>query len=216
MVLDTQSGTETQPTLSPDGSHVALEFYTDGRRGIRVRHIQSGSSREICNQCGTVESWTPEGKGLYCISPDRRSVFLLDVAKGTRTQIINSDGRRFLHSAVSPDSSWLAVTYEGNGSFLYRLRAVESMHWSREGDALYYFSNRDDFRCLMSRRIHSATGVPAGGAQFVRHFHGNRHTPWGGWISVERDRLVFALTDTSANVFTGRLAPSGRKTSDRH
>lgn len=94
---------------------------------------------------------------------------------------------------LAEEAQWISVTDES-----YQL----SLHFSPDGNLLYFFNLRDGFRCLWGQRLHPANKRPLGAVFPVHHFHKHQRYPmYGSWISVSNDRLAINLTESLANVW---------------
>jgi hypothetical protein len=71
--------------------------------------------------------------------------------------------------------------------------------WSSSSDRLFYFCHlKDGHHCLWARRWQ---GAEAGTEEPVSHFHSRRRFSWNPWLALSGDRLVFTMTDTTANIW---------------
>jgi hypothetical protein len=81
--------------------------------------------------------------------------------------------------------------------------------WSPRGDALYFASERDGYRCLWVQRLNSRTKRPLGDAQPFQHFHDTRlslksiPSSWFGF-SVARDKIVYELGERTGRIWMTR------------
>jgi hypothetical protein len=75
--------------------------------------------------------------------------------------------------------------------------------WSPNGAMLYFFSDRDGFRCVWAQPLDPATKKPLGSAFNVVHFHQASRSMFdaGFNIGVTSNSLVFALSDLAGNVW---------------
>jgi eukaryotic-like serine/threonine-protein kinase len=80
--------------------------------------------------------------------------------------------------------------------------------WSADGSALYFQSQRDGFRCLWAQRLDPLTKRRIGGPLPVQHLHGVQRSmttaipdPGAISIAVARNRIVFALGETTGNIW---------------
>jgi hypothetical protein len=79
--------------------------------------------------------------------------------------------------------------------------------WSPDGNLLYFFSDRDGFRCLWAQSLDRLTKRPAGVPLAVYHFHRSRQSPrgFGPQNAVARDKVVLSLLETTGNIWTTTL-----------
>jgi hypothetical protein len=99
-----------------------------------------------------------------------------------------------------PESEWVTVI---DSETLDRQAA-----WAADGNALYFHSQRDGFRCLWMQRLDPRTKRPLGAPLAVEHFHGVQHSmttaipdPGAISISVARNRIVFSLGEMAGNIW---------------
>ena len=187
-----------------------------------------GVSRQVCDACGRAWDWSRDGRYLAFRGPD--AVQLLDVATGSRTRLAGHATAGVFDVRFSPDDAW--ITFSLNfGSFRRRIvvapfrgpapipepewiTVIDSetldrqAAWSADGNALYFQSERDGFRCLWSQRLDPATKRPLGTPFPVQHFHGVQHSlttaildPGTISIAVARNRIVFSLGERSGSIW---------------
>jgi hypothetical protein len=98
-----------------------------------------------------------------------------------------------LPAAGAARADWIPVTEEP-----YDLK----MHWSVDGNSVYFFSKRDDHRCLWTRRLHPQSKRPLGDAVPVAHFHSTRQQIlMFGWAAVSKSWLAINVTEVSSRLF---------------
>jgi eukaryotic-like serine/threonine-protein kinase len=95
---------------------------------------------------------------------------------------------------------WIPIT---DGTVMDR-----EAYWSPDGNLLYWVSDRDGFRCLWAQRLDPGNKHPVGPAFAVYHLHHARRSLAGVGISpaaagpsVAKDKIVFALSDLTGNVW---------------
>jgi hypothetical protein len=101
--------------ISPDGTTVAYNLSgSEGDCIIFLISSSGGDSRKLCDTCGLIYDWTPDGKKLVYRSGQPMRFFTVDVATGQSTLIL-ADPKRPLGAAVySPDQRWIALQYAPN------------------------------------------------------------------------------------------------------
>jgi hypothetical protein len=235
LVRDLEKGTERaisaphshgyHPVITGDAQRVAWSEKKDGKPAILMASIEGGERQLICDDCGVPRDWSPDGRTiLYSKGPQ---LWSLDMAEGLRKPLLDREGYEVQHAGFSPDGQWLAMVVSVSGKskqqgILVRFGAdladqgrwitlVDedyhlSLDWAAEEDLVYYFSRRDDFRCLYSQRLRSADKKPIGPPIVVRHFHSHQRYPDGGsWIIAARDKLVVTLRSPQANIYELQL-----------
>ncbi|MDP9267906.1 MAG: protein kinase [Acidobacteriota bacterium] len=117
---------DTDPTVSPDGQWIAYASNSSGRADIYVSRFPDGTGKwQVSTVGGAVPRWSPDGKELFYIAPDRT---MMRVAVGTngnsfepgpatalfRSNAVSSptysyelapDGKRFLINAMDEQGS---------------------------------------------------------------------------------------------------------------
>ncbi len=227
------------PYISPDGSMIAYKTTANNRSEVYLVARTGGVPEKVCEGCAAAWSFTPDGRQLLVWPGDRdRTAAVLDLATRKQTTILERAGYAIFRTRLSPDGLWVAfharnrpgrsaiyiapfrgpaliperdwVAVTDNDS--YDLNPV----WSPEGSILYFFSERDGFRCVWARRLDPATRRPQGDLLAVRHFHAatlsmipvttNLLTMGAG-----RGLLVFPLVETTGNIWLARYAGAGAR-----
>jgi eukaryotic-like serine/threonine-protein kinase len=74
--------------------------------------------------------------------------------------------------------------------------------FSRDGNHIYFTSDRDGFTCLWEVRFNPSTGKPVGDPSPVKHFHGSpRHYSWYPVFSVGPDRIIISLEQVQSDLW---------------
>jgi hypothetical protein len=100
-------------------------------------------------------------------------------------------------SAIA-EQDWMPIT-DGNS---YEI----SPAWAPDRNVLYFYSERDGFRCIWAQRLHSATKHPVGPPFEIQDFHtATRNLThltknWLG-LSAGRNKLVFNVGEIAGNVW---------------
>jgi Tol biopolymer transport system component len=217
---------EEQPVLAPDGIHVAYSSREGANRPIYLAELGTQTARKICDDCGEPNSWSAAGRHL--IFTNRGGLGLLDIESGKKTESLRHASFAARQATLSPDEQTLALVVDtssrtGTRAFLIPFAGeqitpeaqwveilkdfdVESLHWSTDGASVYFFSTRDNFRCLWQQRF-GASGRPEGSPVATAHFHDNHRSPWSSWLAVTADKLIFSLTEPSVAVWSAQFAP---------
>jgi Tol biopolymer transport system component len=231
LIKDLASGKETAlaaqrdsgPLISADGSMVVYGSREQDKEGVYVVEPSQPFARKVCDSCGPLHDWSRDKRRILCETPSRSALLVWDWDSGKPTEWLKYPPRALLQASLSADRRWVAMVFrEPAGGVVAPLTEaaaspanfvqvtadpnIASLHWSPDGNLLYYFSHRDDYRCLWAQRLEPATRRPAGPPFPVHHFHSNRLSPWNSWISVSEERLVFALTEPRANVWMATLS----------
>jgi Tol biopolymer transport system component len=201
------------PALSPDGSLVS--FAEGPAWNIYVVPSAGGSPEMVCEGCGEVTGWSPDGKRIIGNTVDgrawvldlasRRKIALLATRHWTYTATFSPDGRWFsfgdgtsgrdyiapVRDAPVPESAWIDI-----GDSV-------ALAWSPDGNLLYASSDRDGHSCIWAQRLHPVTKRPVGAPFAVFHSHNARPslaTP-EFWLSVAGDRMVFSMGERTGNIW---------------
>lgn len=213
---------ERLPLVSGDESLLVYGSEGGGTQVIYAVEPERPFAQRICDGCGLVLDWSRDGHKVLLEGPSRRALELWDRDVGKRVELIGYPTGTLSHATLSADRNWLALVFTSPpGAFVAPLASrpvsredlvpvtagtdLGSFHWSPDGNVLYFFSRLDDYRCLWGQRLDARTKRPAGKPFSVQHFHSNRLSPWGSWISVGIGRMVFTLTEPRSNVWMATL-----------
>jgi serine/threonine protein kinase len=100
--------------LSPDGSTLAVSHPEEPRILIRLLSLSGGSDREITVKGWshiTSLDWSPDGKGLHCVSvsPQGSTLLYVDMRGNARVLWQYKGGSGPIWSVPSPDGRYLAI-----------------------------------------------------------------------------------------------------------
>jgi Tol biopolymer transport system component len=221
------SGSGGFPQIAPDGSKVAFNTTENQKPVLQVAPTNGAESESVCQQCGTSNGWSYDGKRILSEVLATRSVVLIDVASGQKTEILKHTKYGLSRGRFSPDDRWISfhsITPSTRQIFVAPFRAIvipESQWiaitdgkamdryatWSPDGNLLYFLSEREGFRCIWAQRLDPMTKHPLGAAFPVRHFHTSRRSlmtigdPIGMGMSVAIDKLVFSMVERTGNIW---------------
>jgi eukaryotic-like serine/threonine-protein kinase len=218
--------------LAPSGSHV---IYVLEERGLNVAYaipVAGGQPAQRLGNLGQVDKvWDVSSKASLALVMSEgtpRRVTLVDLRSGRRTVLLSHPSWNLYWAAFSADASWVTFTArtgpEQSRVFAARLGDGEPIdaskwvqvtegsgndtapRWSTDGKRIYYFSDRDGFRCIWSAGFEK--GRPTAPVP-VQHFHQGRlslaRIPVAGLeLGVARDRLVFELAESFGNIYQAR------------
>ena len=223
---------ESGPKLTRDGSRVAYQSGPDQTGMIVAAGTAGGDPEKLCQPCRLPTGLSSDGKWILWEPPASVHVMLLDAGSGNQVELLKHPQHALGNSTFSPDDRWVSFhTIPGPASrriFVAPFRGPALIPesewipitdgsamdryamWSPDGNLIYFLTERDGFRCISGQRLDSARR-PAGAAFEVHHFHHARQSlnfpgdPVAVGFSVARDKLVFAITETTGNIWMSRL-----------
>jgi Tol biopolymer transport system component len=220
---------ERWPRLSADGKMLA--YNSAGQIQIYATAIDGGVPERLCEKCGRLEHWSPDGElllygtGAFHILPLRKRQPYPVVPPAPGQQVFaprfSPDGRWVVFHAVSGPVSrtlyvarlrerepldkkdWIAVT---DGSSLDREPV-----WGPDGRLIYFLSERDGSRCVWAQRVDAQTKKGSGGPFPVYHSHlarrslGNVPNTAQIGLSIAPGKLVVALNEFTGTIWMAEL-----------
>ncbi|MFN7922019.1 MAG: hypothetical protein U0Q16_18090 [Bryobacteraceae bacterium] len=224
--------TKDYPILSPDGQLAAYRSIEDPKVPIWVVEIGSGSSRQLCGDCGGPTDWSPDGRYIL-YEPGATTAYIgrLDVSAHKEASLIAHPAMSLRGGRFSPDGKWIAFHAE-SGSLKRQIfiaphtdttSSVESWipvtggdsldynpFWSPDGNLIYFISERDGFRSIWAQRIDWKRKARAGEAFQVlavrtasRTLLRNSRVRYTGIGPVVRQgRMAFAMDSSNFNIWT--------------
>jgi serine/threonine protein kinase len=238
-VRDAASGKETSipggasgdyaPVLSRDGALLAYHDLAGGRRKALVLTGESAAGHQVCEDCQILDFFSDRSQAL--IRSDQKQLLRLDLASGSREDILRTGNERILDASLSDDDRWLVLLLaRPSGTAAIRVAPVReapvpeqewitiaedtlylgSPRWSPDGSLLYYLSERDGHCCVWGQLLDAATKKAVGTPFGVLHEHQPRHamTFWpreGRSMGIMKDRLILARPEIASNIFMSRL-----------
>jgi serine/threonine protein kinase len=225
----------SSPIITADGSKVAYREAADRRWTTYAVPLgpdgRPGLVEKICEDCGPLQSWSPDGRRVLYTEGRSGSVGLLEVASGKKAQLLAHPEYSLSEAHFSPDGRWLAFLvrtsathsrvsvapfHEGKAVAPGEWIAVtggefndDKPRWSPDGSLLYFTSERDGFRCIWAQSVDRATKRPTGEPFAVYHSHNAQRSlanlgSGPSEMSVARDRLVFNLGERTGAIWLAR------------
>ncbi len=225
------------PILSADGSRLAYTS-TSGERdkfaGFVLR-TRGGVPQKVCEECGSAVSWSHDGTKILTVSLNQpRSMSVIDVASGKSMLLLKHPGYSLYGGPFSPDDRWIAFAARSGPAewrlFILPFRGISgaspeekewipvgvpsaeeaNAQWSPNGSVLYFFSQRDGFRCIWGQRLNPRSKGSVGPAFALFHSHHARRSlmsldPGEYSLGASRNRLVFPLDDSTGNIWLADL-----------
>jgi Tol biopolymer transport system component/tRNA A-37 threonylcarbamoyl transferase component Bud32 len=221
------------PKIADDGSRVAYETYSGvwNRSASRVFLANTNDlvARLLCEQCGSPAAWFPDGRKLllYFLPSDWKRIEAIDINSGERTLVVQYE-HDLIAPHVSPDGNWMSLHTTVSATRLPILviplrngvaakeeewvRVTDgsgidiNANWSPDGNLLYFFSDRDGFRCIWAQRLEPSSKKPVGPAFTVYHSHDpsraiNNVKPELICMSVRSNEIVFPMGEITGNIW---------------
>jgi Tol biopolymer transport system component len=230
----TQTPADDHPVIAPDGTKVAYSFrQEDGKTPIFVVAASGGTPEQVCGDCGEVEQWTPDGRGiLFVTATDPAGIGRLTLRSSPQREWLTHPGYGIFNPRLSTDQRWVSFNARPNRFtparvFIARVQGSivsgekewilvtedgDAPAWSPEGDLVYFWSDRDGSPCLWAQPLDRVSKRPTGSPVNVEHFH-KRSLSWKNLylyapdIAVARDKIVFSLGEQTSNVWMTELPP---------
>jgi Tol biopolymer transport system component len=215
--------------VSRDGSMVAYRVISRDKGRLFVANTDELTSRLLCEDCGAPGDWFPDGRQLllYFLPSGRTLIDSIDVNSGKRSLAIQYS-RDLIEPHVSPDGRWIALHADisavqvpimvvplHNGMAASEKEWVTitdgsgfdiDANWSPDGNLLYFFSERDGFRCIWGQKLDPTRKTPLGAPFPVYHSHDPRRSLRNVWLahicmSVSRNKIVFPMGELTGNIW---------------
>jgi len=217
---------ESFPRISPDGHTVIYRWFVS-RENYEIRRLKiaSGTPETICEKCRFMDQ-TADGKSFLATETDGKQLSVRDFAGGAPTEPVHDESFRFAQASLDHSNRWMAFVAWPSSGTEHRIFAVpfnragrlprqqwvevasgRSPLWSPNGEWLYYDGAHGSFHCLWAQHFNRSAGRPAGAKVALAHFHGEQRLiePFPDMDrGLARDRLVFSLSEQTANVWLMR------------
>ncbi len=228
-----QTEEDDYPAVSPDGTRIAYSVRTNGKSPIFVVAAGGGTPEQVCDDCGELEQWSPDGERLlYVTSHDPSGVGLLKLPAARNDEWLRHPGYGIYNARLSRDGRWVVFNARNNRLAPARVFVApvdeagvaperawidvgvigDAPAWSPGASLLYFWSDRDGSPCLWAQALDPSTKRPSAAPVSIQHFH-RRGLSWKNLylgapdIAVARDRIVFNLGEHSGNIWMTELPP---------
>lgn len=224
---------DTQPALSRDGMKIAFHSERDGG-GLFVMEATGENPRRVSTQ-GYLPAWSPDGQLLIYSSssftdPSARGepvsrLHILNPSSGADRELKTADaiqpnwsphGHRIAYWGVAGGGRRELFTVEaspGSEGEPIRLTSDPGLNWSpvwsRDGESLYFLSDRGGLMNLWRIPIDEKSGLPRGEPSPF-----TMPTPRMGSFNFSSDgrTMVFSNSDRGSNLFSVPYRAKDRKT----
>jgi Tol biopolymer transport system component len=217
------------PRISADGSMIAYRTFENETPVLYVVPAAGGLPEKKCENCGAPADFSPDRTKLLChLTDSNRRITLLDLCSGERTKLIEHPQYVIAQPHFSPDGRWIAFHSDVGPAqvrlFVVPFREGRTLRekdwipitegntvdrdacWSPNGNILYFFSDRDGFRCLWAQRLDPPTKRSVALPIPILHLHSRRRALLNVAInllsmSVARDKIVFPLAEVTGEIW---------------
>ncbi len=224
-----QQPMEPRAKISPDGSMVAYNQHAnlESENTIYLSPAGGGESRKLCETCGLVYDWLPDGKKILFRSGNPMKFSMIDVASGQQRVILPQPRYPIAGLVYSPDGHWLAFHYaaaqqappaiylapvrdgqaagEGEWTAIMDRPGTHSRPWwSPDGNTLYFITTAGGKTEVWAQRLQPAAKHPIGEPFRIYRPPAERYVIRGGtWFGpgIGPGKLVFPLLETTGNIW---------------
>jgi serine/threonine protein kinase len=227
------SGLPLVPALSPNAREIAYSLNENQKRRVYVMPAQGGTGRRVCDDCGELQGWSPDGSAVLYVRQavgGKTSLESVDVEAG-RSRVLVA-GALISEGMMSPDGRFIAFAVRTGGtesrvhvaplapaapSASPSWLAITPEHewtdkarWAPDGTAVYYYSSRDGFGCIWRQAM--SDGRAIGAPTPVRHLHEARRavlhlSRQAFGISAGPDFVAYNVPNAGGNLWTMTYAP---------
>ncbi|MBI1791330.1 MAG: serine/threonine-protein kinase [Acidobacteria bacterium] len=224
--LTTTPEDELRAEMSPDGVNVAYVRGSASRLSpVFLMPARGGIEQQLCEACTVlILGWTADSRQVVLYEAGKPiAPFLLDIQSKKRTPLLHHPDWDMHRPQFSPDGRWLAFNTKNATSSSVRIVPFRNglagsekewisitdgatddggPKWAPDGNLLYFHSARHGFEDLWAQKLDPLTKQPVGAPFEVLPFHTARRPLHSGFgKAIIRDRLFFALQETTGNIF---------------
>lgn len=222
---------KTYPSFSPDGSKLVYRSAEKGSVYYLKSLVGGAATKRFCEGCIEMAGWSPDGSRILCVrcSPGAR-IGVWNLGSDTAADVTDHPDYGLWNARFSPDGNWISFNATKSGTskvFVARFTGgripasswiavtdelwADYPRWSPDGSSMFFFSERDGFRCLWAQRLDPVTKRPAGSAIGVYHPHQARLSIGNVTIgelemSIARDKIVFNMGERTGSIWTESLS----------
>jgi Tol biopolymer transport system component len=224
-----QQSTDLRARISPDGSTIAynLSSAREGEITIYLAPASGGESRKLCDTCGLLYNWTPDGKSLTFRSGSPMKFSVVDIASGQQRVLISNPKYHIHGVEYSPDGRWLAFHYApvlGSPRAIYLVPLRDSQAapegewiaimdrpgahtrpwWSPDGNVIYFLSTAGGKLEIWAQRLQPATKRPISEPFRIYSPFGERYSiRTGTWFGpgIGPRSVIFPVDESTGNIW---------------
>jgi eukaryotic-like serine/threonine-protein kinase len=233
--LSPERGVGRASVLSSDGTRAVWQVDQETGRALHTVSAAGGVPTVVCDDCGLPLGWTHDNRFILYQSQVPSRFSLLDVATRASRPLLAHPVRGVYAGNLSPDDQWVAFhAHVPNAANRQQIHTAplasipvdpaawvpitsgefedDKPRWSAAGDAIFFTSLRDGYRCLWRQRVDPRTKRPNAPVESIRHFHSARLGMMYPdlamlAVTVAQDRIVFSLVNRTAGIWMGTPAP---------
>ena len=215
------------PKISADGSEIVYGDLVNKKWSSFLVAGETSGSRQICDDC-VIRCFYTNSKDA--IVQYGNELVRQNLSDGNRTPVLKISAGTIQDACLSADDRWLAFQLaKPSGGYAIYVAPVggrsvseqewilvagestyqQSPRWSKDGNLLYFISERDGFSCIWAQRLNPSTKTPSDSPFAIHHVHQsrlwfNRPRNWGT-LSIAGDRLIFMMAELSGNIYMANL-----------
>jgi Tol biopolymer transport system component len=203
---------DARPTWSPDGTRIAFESTTDGKRSVFVMQADGQQLRRLTDAAGTASdsspSWSPDGSRVaFATDRDGNSEIYVVGSDGSGVKRLTNNQAADNFPAWSPDGSRLAFVSDRDGqSGIWAMAADGSSParlvqgqaapnarpaWSPDGTRIAFASDRDGGNLDIFVADVTGSGATGGAGSVTKVIAGPGQDGEPAW-SPDGAKLAFA------------------------
>ncbi len=187
-VVAAYAGSNISPSVSPDGSKLAMILSKSGSPDLWVSNLDGSGLKQLTRTKGAEASptWSPDGRTICFVSDDggRPSLYTVPAGGGEMSRLKTGGVVHCTEPDWSPDGKWIAFTRSAGEFTIYvvpasggdakAITAGEDPSWAPNSRTMAFTRGRPGSRKL------SLLDVPTGRVKDVAKVSGNCSQPsWG-------------------------------------
>ena len=224
-----QQPAEMRARISPDGNQVAFNPSANNEKESVIYTVAAtgGESRKLCDACGLIYNWTPDGKKILYRSGNPMAFSALEIATGQREMVLAHPKYHVHGVEFSPDGRWLAFHFAPNPqtpraiylapvhggkaagedewiAIMNRPGSQTRPWWSPDGNVVYLLSTAGGKTEVWAQRLEPAAKRPVGEPVRIYSPPSERYSiQTGTWFGpgVGARNLIFPIYEDTGNIW---------------